>query len=530
MPVPTSVEGIMLNRRWERTAAPAVLVLVGALCARAAINFANVAPGGMDAGYYPIQARSLIETGSLLYRDVPLYHHAAAGLARGLVPLGWSLDSAVLAASKILDTIVPLLLGVVMLAMGRGFLQRPDTGICSARGRAVILAAPVALAVLSAPAIRMVSDFQKQAAAMALLAASVCVCRRALATGGQRALTAWAGVAVLLALTGLTHAGTFASAVLTLGCVVGVYALVFARISPAKLAALGVVGAGVAAGLYAGVYVADQGKALGLVRGLSKITRFTAATGPGGGGRGPGGGFGALGLALAVISHAVGVWAVAVARRAKDAPASDRAVGVGCAIAAMALASPLLAPDYFMRLTLMAPAPLAVALAFVFAQRSRAGGSAWPAIVALAASVVSAAVPLSFLMRPMVSEAGIAELAAMREVVNETPGTVVVARHGLEFWAAYFLHTSVRTAPAKPAELAKFERVLVLDEIDGPTRHMGPGGPGGRGPRSGGPPEFGASGHPGFGSIGTGPPERVGPPLIRGAIYTLVRREPHELP
>jgi hypothetical protein len=180
----------------------------------------------------------------------------------------------------------------------------------------------------------------------------------------------------------------------------------------------------------------------------------------------------------------------------------------------MALASPLLAPDYFMRLTLMAPAPLAIALAFVLARRAYEGRPAWPAAVVLAASVLSAVVPLSFLLRPMVSEAGIAELAAMKEAVNEKPGTVVVARHGLEFWAAYFLHAPVRTGPGKEEDLAKFDRVLVLMEVDGPMRGPGPGS-GGRRP---GPPMRGDGP---MGPGGFGAPVKLGPSLVKGRVFIL---------
>jgi hypothetical protein len=531
---------------------PAALVLVAALAARAAVNFANVTPGGMDAGYYPIQARALVETGSLLYRDVPLYHYAAAGLAHVLVALGFSLDGAVLLSSKALDTALPLGLGIAVLLMALAMLERPRTAPRPARAGWAAIAAPIALGVLSAPAMRMVSDFQKQAAAMTLLALAVWACRGALAS---RSVVTWAGVALLLALTGLTHAGTFAAAGLTLACIVGVYAVAFARLSPARLGALGLAGVLLAAGLFAAVYFADQGKALGLVRGLAKLTRLSSwfdsggASGRDGSARpphgpgGPMGGFDPVGLGVMISAHVGGVWTFLAARRARDdAPAADRAVALGCALSAMLLASPLLSGDYFMRLSLMAPAPLAVALAFVLTRRSSRGRHPWPAVAILGASVLSALVPLTFLVRPMISRDGVTELAAMKPVVGEHPGTVVIARHGLEFWAAYFLHANVRTGPGQPAELARFGRILQLTEIDNPMGR-GPGGPRGpnmrppgMGPPGMGPPrddrpprarDDGPMPMPGFGPS-VGPPMRLGPPLYRGKVFSLAEREPDQ--
>jgi hypothetical protein len=503
----------------------AVLVLAAAVAARAAINFANTTPGGMDAGYYPMQARSLIETESLMYRDVPLYHYAAALIARGLIVVGWSIDGAVLLASKLLDTLVPVGLGVAVLGLARLFARefmprngaaRPNSGVAAA--------APVALAVLSGPAMRMVSDFQKQAAAMALLGVAVLACRRALRT---KSVLDWAGVCVALGLTGLTHAGTFAAAALTIGLIVATHVTLFARVSPMRLAMLAGFGLVVAAGAFGMVYFADQGKAMGLVRGMSKLTRVSTGDA---GGHGPGPGMDPVGLVLSLAAHAVGVWTLLVARRAADASAASRAVASGCALAAMALASPLLAPEYFMRLALMAPAPLSIALAFVLARRVRDERPARPAVVLLAASAASAVLPLSFLLRPMVSEQGIAEFRAMSATVQETPGTVVVARHGLEFWASYFLHCPVRTAPGKAADLAAFPRVLMLVEVDGgpgPGPRRGPaGGPerprprgpdGQRGPvQMDGPGPMGGPGHI--------PASLLGARVFEGTVFTLAER------
>lgn len=71
----------------------------------------------------------------------------------------------------------------------------------------------------------------------------------------------------------------------------------------------------------------------------------------------------------------------------------------------------------------------------------------------------------------------------MRGIVPMDGSAVVIARHGLQWWAGYFLKTPVREEHATKEQLEKYERVFVLTEkrsgrFDGQTgRPMGGPGP-----------------------------------------------------
>ena len=49
-----------------------VMVVCLSIAMRAKINFATELPTGVDAAYYPLQARALLEQGRLAYFDLPL--------------------------------------------------------------------------------------------------------------------------------------------------------------------------------------------------------------------------------------------------------------------------------------------------------------------------------------------------------------------------------------------------------------------------------------------------------------------------
>ena len=49
-----------------------LIVIIAAMSVRETILFRSAFPAGMDAGYYPVQARALLEHAELEWTDVPL--------------------------------------------------------------------------------------------------------------------------------------------------------------------------------------------------------------------------------------------------------------------------------------------------------------------------------------------------------------------------------------------------------------------------------------------------------------------------
>ena len=119
----------------------------------------------------------------------------------------------------------------------------------------------------------------------------------------------------------------------------------------------------------------------------------------------------------------------------------------------------------------------------------------------------------------MIPDGSDEELIAMRALIGDPDKTLVVARHGLQWWAGHFLHTPVRNTLPDDA-FTKYDRVLQLVEVGGRGGSRGLGGPEGPGGFDG------PDGQPDF-----GPPDRPqGPPRQRTMATPMGRPRPGNVP
>ena len=85
-----------VRRLWIATTLGLVLV---AIVVRFSINFSYAYPPGTNAAYYPVQTRTWLTHGHLLYTDLPLIFWLNAGLSKVLIASGLTISDAVLIAS-----------------------------------------------------------------------------------------------------------------------------------------------------------------------------------------------------------------------------------------------------------------------------------------------------------------------------------------------------------------------------------------------------------------------------------------------
>lgn len=459
----------------------ALAVIVIATLPRLLINFSLALPPGMDAGYYPLQIRTWLERGTLAFSDVPLYFWLGAALTRILTALGVELDPATLWASRLLDSLLPPLAAIfTVLIAARTASDAPIAERPRARAIAISAFAAAALPLLTFPALRAVSDFQKQSFALVFMAMGLWAVHQL-----SRGFWPWCVAALAVPLAGLTHAGTGAATALIVGLGVLAHVLITKRPSPRGLIAAATLML-VAAVLTAGAaYWASPTKARAIFTGLAKVIDFSALRGPGLN----------SGLIITVIVYAGGLWmlrAVWLDRARVHKP--DAALIVAATLAAMALACPILDNDYARRLALMAPTPFAMALAVTLVRRVIRAPFDQPPPTRLARLLAAVAILSAFAAIPAsraerLSPTDIAELRELRAKLDTGARTIVVANHGTEFWLSYYWHLPARQWPPDPDTLAKFDRVLYVTELRtrrGPPG--GPGGPAGPGNQRGGPP------------------------------------------
>ncbi|MBY0260972.1 MAG: hypothetical protein K2Q20_01420, partial [Phycisphaerales bacterium] len=464
-----------------------VIVLLATILARGSIALRPGYPGAIDAAYYPVQSRSLLEGGKLVYPDVPLKFAIDAALGSALHAVrGGDRDAALLLASRLTDAILPAFIVVPIFLLGRSWAgqarDRVATGLC--------LAAAASVAALSLPIVDMILDFQKNSLGLVWFAGAAWACQRALAgteSGAMpRRLTArWLPLAAMMLLAALTHVGALGATLLTVGTACLLFFGIRSRLSVGRWAALSVAAVLAAALVLVAVYAVAPNKAMALLNAPSAM--FAAGRGgPGGPGGGfhPGGPAGTGGV-LQTLARSFGPWLlvypavlwalVVLARARRHVALADASLVLGVSVTALVLAFPLLNDDYARRLSLMSPAAVSILLAFIFGQRLAAGRRPWSAAVIGPACLLSLAIGAGWLamnrpsretgrqaegpsrrgpgpgggmpgpgMMNALPDGADAELRAVGEIAAQSPRPLIIARHGLEFWAEYFTKLSCR--------------------------------------------------------------------------------------
>ena len=515
----------------------ALLAIIAAgIAARAWLLWSTPLVPGMNGGYYLVQARALLEHGRLGIPDLPLTFVLQAGIAKLLqLVTGRGLEPSILLSVRLCDALLPPLVSVPVFLLGRIWCTQNNRGVWLA----VVAAAGVAL---GAPALSMVGDFEKNSLGLVWLAGLVFALHAWMA---RRSRCRAAAVLALLGLCGLTHIGVFGAALLLTALTWGADVALLRGHEGLRHAFVVAAGGAAVVALVAGLVLwkFDPARVRRLAGALSNPVTFVQngghaagqdfRNGPPPGGmpdpfRPPPGGPGFAGgrrmgppdmrmlpqgLASALFGLlALGAW-VLPWRRRRELPASDKAAAFGCAVTLILLTGPWIRGDMDMRLQLIAMIPAAFVLVFGLAHLP----GRWPAPVCAAALLALMARTTGPLLahggRTIISVEAFDELRILAPLVTKPDRTLMVARHGLEWWAAWTLHTHVAQPRAvRAADWSNYDTVLFIRE-KGAGRGPGMPGPGGgpAGDFRGGPP-------PGFGGPGGSGGPRGAPPMMGAEI------------
>lgn len=497
------------------------LVVAVAMSSRAWLQFSTPLAPGINGAYYFVQARAILEHGISGVPDLPLtfwFHASLAWVIEHLTSL--PRDASIILAVKSTDSILPPLAAIPIAWLGWNW-QRSQP-----RPSRVAAVAPAALVCLVMPALRMVGDFQKNSLALILLATLAAVAHRYLQQPRWQSALGSLG---LMALIALTHIGTlgvalvFAALVMVCAAVIGTAQI---RRWLAYLTLTSVVVLGITGAMIYRKY--DSGRIIRLVkafvqpssfldernqprqsgqpanlsqpplapRGNFDLPRRPLPLGPDDSHRaaplmrpphGPQGQLRQLAKAPGFLFLAVGLTGLVVAwYRRKISPPADTTLLVAAALTAAALGGPFFDMDKALRLMLIALVPGAITLSYLLATINHLVVRRTLGALVFTSVIASAAIYLSHSGRPSISEATYAELQSLSRYIITTERNLVIARHGLEWWAAWVLHTHIAQPRAVvPSDWSKYDHIFYLSE-----KHL-PRPPGGRGFEGNQPPSGG---------------------------------------
>ena len=353
--------------------------------------------------------------------------------------------------------------------------------------------APAAAAVvtLSAPILGMVGNFEKNSLGLLWLCLLLLFIHLWL-TRPTLANAAW--VLCFWGLAALTHIGVFGASVVFGGLTIGIYLALQRRSAWRTLWPLlaGAIAVGaIAAG--AVLWKFDAARIQRLAEALIHPADYLTGSNMGGSGPGgipPGGMPGFPGgpapilfillqagpplvFAVASIAALLTCW-----RRRAELPPADICVAGACAVGVLVMTGPWVQGDKAPRFSLIAIAPAVMAGAFALIHCNHRRLRAGLAILAAACMIGPSFFVICDGGKPIITEDGMRELRSLAPLIGAPTKTLVVARHGMEWWTAWALHTHIAQVPAlRSADWQNFEAVYFLrSKID--SRPMPGGNPG----------------------------------------------------
>lgn len=441
-----------LRRPWVLCGVMLVLLVT---LVRLILNFRHDLPPATDGAYYPMQTWWLLTHGRLMYDDLPLFFWLNAALAKLIVTLsGLPLDDAAVLVSRLMDCTAQPLVAIFILILGYTWSAGRREAILGSGAAAV-------LAVFSPAILRMASDFQKNSLGLVWMVCALWAMRWALAE--PRKIGRWVLLALVMTLAGLTHIGAFGVTCVMLMTAALVYCLAGggALLTKRKMAWL-VVGAGIGSAMLVMVWWFEPTRTVSLLTApwrLVNVSNFRPSPA----------------ILLVVIAYGLlGYYTRWLWRNRTTIQRCDRAVIWGAAAAIAVMVFPFFPQDYVQRFMLMTPVPAAMLIAYLLAHRTKAELSPKPAkIFAVVVALLALASPWA-MQGPTISADEADQIESLNEVISEPTHTLVVASHGLQYWAGLLLHTPVRMGQVPDDAFTRYGRVLMLEQTAS-SRRQPPG-------------------------------------------------------
>lgn len=394
---------------------------------RALINFSTPLVPGTNGAYYLVQARSVMQTGSLAFADTPLIFWLEGALAWIINLFAKDVNLSVASSVKLLDCILPALAGLpVALVLARKMKDvKPFSGIST-----------VLLCSLHIFGLMMVSELQKNALGNVLLLFTLCYLYLAIE---DKKISYWVLGSAFFILTALAHIGSFAVLVVLLSVFLLTHVVVNFR-NILKKWLFPVIGCLLLIAVFVLLPTLMPGKFSFLTK-LSQMPgklfsnswinsafAFLSA---------PGARFPVMEFLSIALNHLIAMFAlVNLIKTWGQKNNAMKAVYISLIFTVILFSSPLLGQEYAQRLFMVSYIP-AIVLAMVHVLDTQTRVSAMPSTVAMAIfSAISLLSIIQFRPTPAITMSQYNDLSSFGKKI-ESQKAIVVAKHGLEWWTAW---------------------------------------------------------------------------------------------
>lgn len=445
------------NKSLVRVLAFTVITLT-AIILRLTISFSHDLIIGMDGGYYPVQVRNILKTGMLSFNDVPFYFYVCASIVKVISFLGFAItDQLIINVIKIVDSTALPLLAIPLFKI----ITKNDQKFPLIAGLAILF-----FALFSFSPFMILGDLQKNAFAIPVFITFIYFLEEYLTTPSKRNLIV---AFLVLFILSLTHFGTF-----TFGLAFLTISLLVAYGRKAILPSLITILIGCLI-----VALFDVNRAYRILTFWNVIfAKQLEFQGPN---------FLPI-FVNTVISYGLAIFGILQYRKHK----TDQVTGtitLSLAVLILIFAFPLFDHQYAQRFHVLLFVPQSLLVFNLIRMNNK---------LALPFSISLALLTLAFSLlyfneekKPCIDELAYRDLQNIKPYINANNSeSIVVARHGIEFWTAWNLNVKVgNDRSIENLGLEKYKNVIFLQEMNeerqGPSgrRHRPDGGEGGHPPR-----------------------------------------------
>jgi len=412
-----------------------VLITLTAIILRLYVSFSHDLILGVDGGYYPLQVRNILKTGFLSFNDVPLYFYFCASIVKVISLLGFTvIDETIISVIKIVDSVALTLLAIPLFKM----VTRKERPVSIPAAMAIL-----SFAVLSFTPFFILGDLQKNAFAVPLAFIFILFFEDYLINPVRRNLVA---VVISVAVIALSHFGVFAFCLAFL--IVSLF-IIYRKKAILPSLIIFIVGFGIIA-------LFDFHRAFRLITFWNVIFERPVLF------------QGALPFPLllnVLFSYFLAVFGILQFRRFKsklDKVSENMVLTLIVLLAVFAF--PAYDQQYFQRFNVLLFIPQLLLIAYLIRMNQKLALPFSISLVLL--TTLSILMYFSEEKKPCIDDQTFHDFQNINKYIAENKeNSIIIARHGLEFWIAWALNVSVvQDRAMDKIELDKFRNVIFLQQ------------------------------------------------------------------